>query len=111
MRCNARLAFVLWGIGEELVASCGLESERPVSKLVWHGPAGKSLTGLKGGAGCNSGQRWVLRPAHVKSTRSRISLWSKRGDPKIEKLNFGTWLNKNCATRTKLRRHAPLTRC
>jgi len=32
-------------------------------------------------------------------------------DPKIGKLNFGTWLNKNCATRTKLRRHAPLTRC
>ena len=39
MRCNARLAFVLRdSLGEELTASCGLESERPVSRLVWHGP-------------------------------------------------------------------------
>ena len=31
MRCNARLAFVLWGsLGEEPTASCALEPERPV---------------------------------------------------------------------------------
>jgi hypothetical protein len=35
MRCNARLAFVLWGsLSEELTASCGLESERSISRLV-----------------------------------------------------------------------------
>jgi hypothetical protein len=52
-----------------------------------------------------------LNPANRKSTRERISFGSKRVGPKVVKLNFGTWPNRSCATRTKVRRHAPLTRC
>ena len=56
------------------------------------------------------GENEWLNPAKRKSGRERISFGSKRVGPKVEKMNFGAWLNKSCATRTKVRRHAPLTR-
>jgi hypothetical protein len=103
MRCNARLAFVLWGRrGEERTAACGLESERHVRRYVPNMPEGPCS---------NSEKTWWQNPANRKSTRERISFGSRRAGPKIEKPNFGTWLNKSCAMRTRVRRYAPLTRC
>ena len=59
----------------------------------------------------NSEKTSWLNPANRKSTLERISFGSKPVGPKVAKLNFGTWLNKSCATRTRGRRHAPLTHC
>jgi len=94
--------------------SCGAVSarnERPHVDLNPSGTsAGTSPTCPKGPCS-NSEKTWWLNPANGKSTRERISFGSKRAGPKIEKPNFGTWLNKSCVMRTKARRHAPLIRC
>ena len=111
MRCNARLAFVLSGVSarnQRLHADLNPKGQSPSGQ---HGPASKSPTRLKGGPCSNSEKTQWLNPANRKSGRERIGFGSKRVGPKVEKTSFGTWLNKSCATRTRVRRHAPLTRC
>jgi hypothetical protein len=70
------MAFVLCGnLGEEPTASCGLESARPVNKLVWHVAPARNRFSLRSvdGLGRRYGRPFLKRPASWRGTGLRVA--------------------------------------
>ena len=70
------------------MASCGLESERPVSKLIWHGPASKLQHARKMGPGSNSGENLMAEPSKQEIDARAYQLWEQAGRPEDREAEF-----------------------
>ena len=80
MRCNARLAFVLWGrLGEERKAACGLESEWHVRRYVPNMPEGAVL---------QLGENVVAEPSKREIDARAYQLWEQAGRPEGREAEF-----------------------
>ena len=80
MRCNARMASVLWGrLGEERTAGCGLESEWHVRRYVPNMPEGAVL---------QLGENVVAEPSKREIDARAYQLWEQAGRPENREAEF-----------------------
>ncbi|ANW00347.1 hypothetical protein LMTR13_09380 [Bradyrhizobium icense] len=90
LRCNARLAFVLWAVparNERLHVD--LNRVASLSKLVWHGPADMPQAPRRWGR-APTWRNVMLEPSKQEIEARGYQLWEKADCPKIGKMNFGT---------------------